>query len=436
MQRHTSIAVVGGGAAGLVAAHTLGELGFKRITLFEKEARVGGKVHSVIEDDHVFEMGAVWVGRDYSTVESLAKQFGVALVSDHVELVIRNKAGRDQTMLDFFRGDHRPQALLSNILAWQRVRKKFAYHKQVGSFFQPLEPDLTLPFAEFAKIYGIDLIAAAFRPFWVGCGYQYFDKVPALYVLKLMFFFDFSWRVFFAQLFAGKQRREHRLRQIVGGYQHLWERVAASIPDVRLAHTVETIVRTQTGSGSNIQITANGQTSEFDAVIVALDVKSLRRCLQMTAEERAVFNQVKTYSYVTRLCEVEGMQQYCGKMMLLDEYSTADTIGHVTSFICRHERPRILFTSQLVAAGQSEGESTEILRTDLAALGGRLINVRRSQVWDYLPHAESEALSRGFYDQLSALQGQQHTWFVGGLMNFESVEATAAFARQSMSAWS
>jgi hypothetical protein len=33
------------------------------------------------------------------------------------------------------------------------------------------------------------------------------------------------------------------------------------------------------------------------------------------------------------------------------------------------------------------------------------------------------------------LQGRQHTWFVGGLMNFESVEATAAFALQSMSAW-
>jgi hypothetical protein len=409
--------------------------GFEGVTLFEKEDRVGGKVHTIVEDGYNFEMGAVWVGRGYDTIESLAKQYGVKLEVDSVEHFIRTKSGSILTLAECFREGRRPLDLLKCLLAWQRVQRKFASIGQVGGFFHAIEPDLMMPFAEFAEKYGIGILASFFRPFWIGCGYQYFEEIPALYVLKLMFFFDYSLtRAVKQMLPVQRWRANSHLRQIVGGYQHLWERVSERIPDIRLNHKVERIVRPDVGSSAQVYITANGQTYGFDAVILAMDVRSIRRSLVMTDEEQSVLGEVNTYRYITRLCEIRGMGHYAGRMVLLDENGTRDRVGHMTSFICRKERPNLIFTSQLIGELQTDDDLVCALEADIESLGGELVAVRRSVVWDYLPYADGRALGQGFYHKIANLQGRGNCWFVGGLMNFESVEGTAAFAKSCISA--
>jgi hypothetical protein len=75
-------------------------------------------------------------------------------------------------------------------------------------------------------------------------------------------------------------------------------------------------------------------------------------------------------------------------------------------------------------------QSTDLLREDLAGLGGQVGEIYERIQWNYFPYADSEAIRQGYYSKLKALQGQNNTWYVGGLMNFETVEGTAAFAKK------
>ncbi|MCW5318113.1 hypothetical protein GTQ43_31480 [Nostoc sp. KVJ3] len=49
--------------------------------------------------------------------------------------------------------------------------------------------------------------------------------------------------------------------------------------------------------------------------------------------------------------------------------------------------------------------------------------------WTYFPHVTSEAMQAGFYDRLEAMQGQQKTFYVGGLLNFELVETIVEYSK-------
>jgi len=75
MKRH--IAVIGGGAAGTAAAHKLLELGY-RVTIIEKNPRLGGRIDSHHIDGVNYEMGASFVTRgSYPKTFELLKELGL-----------------------------------------------------------------------------------------------------------------------------------------------------------------------------------------------------------------------------------------------------------------------------------------------------------------------------------------------------------------------
>ena len=78
-----SVAVVGGGLAGLMAARELGRLGIKKLTVFEARHEVGGRVKSnhKFSEGRIIEEGAELVGSFHTTWLSLAQEYGLAMIS-------------------------------------------------------------------------------------------------------------------------------------------------------------------------------------------------------------------------------------------------------------------------------------------------------------------------------------------------------------------
>lgn len=56
-----NVVIIGAGAAGIAAASKLMKNGFENITVLEAEGRIGGRVHSVVIDDTIVDLGAQWV---------------------------------------------------------------------------------------------------------------------------------------------------------------------------------------------------------------------------------------------------------------------------------------------------------------------------------------------------------------------------------------
>jgi len=74
--RDLRIAIIGAGVAGLSAAQRLKDLGYRDITIYEKEDRVGGKVLSYRHKGRVYELGALWSSGQYEVINALAARFG------------------------------------------------------------------------------------------------------------------------------------------------------------------------------------------------------------------------------------------------------------------------------------------------------------------------------------------------------------------------
>jgi monoamine oxidase len=82
-RRHHTCIVVGGGLAGLAAAHLLTQKEW-RVIVLEAENRWGGRVmsHRFLQaPELVCELGGEWIGADHSSMWRLASQFGLDLQS-------------------------------------------------------------------------------------------------------------------------------------------------------------------------------------------------------------------------------------------------------------------------------------------------------------------------------------------------------------------
>jgi hypothetical protein len=431
LAKDARIAVIGAGASGLTAAHTLRKKGYSNITVYEKDNRVGGKVYSVAEAGQTFEVGAFWAGEGYAVVDELAKTYQVEFQKEELAFKVRLEDGREYELTEYLQKTFKPWELATGFFQWQKVQKKFAYLKQPDGFFQTDDPDLALPFSEFIKKYKIEVFAQGFRPFWIGCGYGYYEETPAIYVLKLMLgSLDIGFGDFLKAILPFGGGSGNGLRRAPEGYQQVWTRLAQDLGNVRTGAEVTQVIRRKTAAGVEIDITAQGQTETYDALIVSADPKTALKFLDATADEAELFTQVHSYPYVIHLFEASGLPYKDGTMVFLDAFGTADTKGHVTAFVNRPRARQVWTAGQIMTWDMSLEETTELLREDLALLGGEVGEIYQRVQWNYFPYADSAALRDGFYRKLKALQGQNNTWYVGGLLNFETVESTAAYARK------
>ena len=48
--------------------------------------------------------------------------------------------------------------------------------------------------------------------------------------------------------------------------------------------------------------------------------------------------------------------------------------------------------------------------------------------WNYFPHIPVSAFQAGWYFELEALQGENRTWYAGGLMAFDLIEPIVEYS--------
>ncbi|XP_015781614.1 spermine oxidase [Tetranychus urticae] len=72
------VAIVGAGIAGLGAALTLVKAGFNRVTIYEAQDYIGGRIKSLKHDDNYLELGAQWIhGQEDNVLFEMASEQGL-----------------------------------------------------------------------------------------------------------------------------------------------------------------------------------------------------------------------------------------------------------------------------------------------------------------------------------------------------------------------
>ena len=243
MDKNTRICIIGGGPAGLSAGMYLEKKGYENYTILEKNDRVGGKCWSPHYNGRRYEMGAIMGVPSYYAVHDVEEFCGITHDGPKLNRNYKNADGKviepfARTLVNLIRNPW--------LLKMKKQLEKFGElletkykgydvngHRGVaegrydGFAVTPgREPvkgenpnlkDLCLPFSEFCRKNGVELV----QKIWIGpytsFGYGYFDEIPAAYVLKYL---DFQTCMNFVKvnLWTWKE-----------GTQYIWEQLNAHL---------------------------------------------------------------------------------------------------------------------------------------------------------------------------------------------------------------
>jgi predicted NAD/FAD-binding protein len=393
------VGIVGAGAAGLGVARALKRAGYRNVTVLEREGRVGGKCCTFHDDGRSYELGAGVMTPAYANVRGLVREYGLRASRGSPAAYVHQEDSR-LTWVPRALGV-RGSARLA--IEGARLSATFLRRPEIRRPGFTELGDLCSPFAEWAARCGLEDITTVLAPWFTGFGYGHLDEVPAAYVLKYVSLFGFPMR---------------ELPDV--GYQGLWERVAGEL-DVRLGTRIRSIERRD-----GIVVHTDDRDLRFDALVVACPTEEAAQLLDLDDGERRLFGEVQYNDYHVVGATVRGLPR--ARCVFF-----ADNLGHESAgrpmFWYRRwkDRDLVLFYA-LARPGQALDASAERVAEEVAPLGATIERVQVTKHWRYFPHVGPEAMRRGFYRELEALQGRRRTYYAGELLSFAAVEPVVAYS--------
>ncbi len=402
------IGIIGAGVSGLSAAHNLRQAGYERVTVLEREPRVGGKCCSVTVGGRVYEMGAVMAHRDYAATLELMAAAGV----ESGPLGQFHYYQPDGETIELFPWYQVPR------LVWQLLvpylwdtRVRFRHVNDPG--LSDLPRELSQPFARFARDHGLDSLPRAFATPFTAFGYGWFDEIPTAYVMKYL-------DLHMVEALYSSDRRF----AWPDGVESVWARLAEHY-DVRTGTAVRRVTRSDT-----VLVETEQEDLEFDALILASPLDQALDFLDASCTEQRLLSAIRTYDYRVLLCRISGLPEGSG---VLPANFLERKFGHALLWVHRGGDDPLCTVYVLGDGTMSDDEIERTCASDFERLGGTLDEVVLTRRWRYFPHVSSEAMSAGFYDELEALQGTRRTYYAGEIMSFATIEQCARYSRDLVS---
>lgn len=409
-KKNTRIAIIGAGAAGLSAAYFLKKKGYSKITIFEKNNRVGGKCESLSYHGKTYELGACTLTLRYRELISLFKQFDLHFYTHHPsDKFLDLEKGNIVSIKDIASRFSKIQISKAIwIYLWQLIK----YRNIQKSSLSQIPKELSHPFAKWAKEKGMEpLIFLFYMPVTL-FGFGNLEEIPTIYILK---YIDFR---HILSMISLAFKHLPGIKHIVEGYARLWEKISLDF-DVRLNTHIKRITREDI---IRIYTKEESKGFEFDALIFACPLKEIPQILSISEKEHRLFSKVKT--------NVNRVISFIAEMPLLENDSSPE-YSFYSPPVPKDKLPFFIFKQfkednfyiliSFVPPSMSEEETVTLLEKELRRCGGRIEKIVDIRTWDYFPHVSSEAIAEGFYDEMEALQGQKNTYYTGSSLCFEGV---------------
>ncbi|RSN19303.1 hypothetical protein DMC61_40220 [Amycolatopsis sp. WAC 04169] len=402
-----TVCVIGAGPSGLTAARELERAGHRAIVL-ESADHVAGKAASVEFDGHPHDLGAhICTGR-YRRLAALAAELSVATEPTPAERVLSTgRSGRTTTDMRFFTD--------GSVERYERLRaERFPRIGEPGLAHSAAA--LSAPLSEWLAENDLRSMYTTFGLGYTCAGYGFpDDDLPALYFVKYV-----ETTGLISDTVPTAETLDARFT-IKGGFGTLWERVAAELRDVRVATNVVSVERRDTETGAVLVHTDRG-TIVADDLIIAVPPDRITAALDASAHEREWADRTRYQRYRTTVAAVSGLPR--DAFYLLGEFAdgSADR-GHCIGF--QHRYPGSDVYTCYSYVGEDTGKQLE---ADLAGYGGHDLRPLLHRDWSLMPHFRSADVRSGILEDLEARQGENHTYFTGGLLGFESVECAMSHA--------
>ncbi|EPS61871.1 hypothetical protein M569_12922, partial [Genlisea aurea] len=287
---------------------------------------------------------------------------------------------------------------------------------------------------EFLKNQGFSKIPKSVICGYTASGYGYVQDMPYAYLHE-----------FTRTSMAGK------IRRFKGGYMSLWEKLSSRLP-IEVCCNTEVISVRRDSSKIAIKIKTENEgikQREFDKIIIsgAFPFTTGKTYRSTTSEhkqeegssdlidaselEKEMFSKVETIDYYTTVFKIKGLEHIPKGFYYFDEFMVdPSTMGNPVAMQRFYEDTNIfLFWSYGNSNDIQGGEVAKQIMAAVKRMGAEIESMVLQRRFKYFPHVRSEDMKNGFYDKLELLlQGQNNTYFVGGLMAFELTERNSAYS--------
>ncbi len=455
MDKNVRICIVGGGPAGLSAGMYLEQKGYTNYSILERSARVGGKCWSPTFNGKRYEMGAIMGVPSYYAVHDVEEFCGITHDGPKLNRNYKNAAGK---VIEPFE----PK---KNIFKIPRLLKM---KKQVKLFGELLETkykgydlnghrgvaegrydgyavtpgrervegenpnlkDLALPFAEFCKKNGCELV----QDIWIGpytsFGYGYFDEIPAGYVLKYL---DFQTTMNFVKVNLWTWEK---------GTQYIWECLNDKIMHPARVNSEITKVERKDGK---VYVTVNGAVEEYDKIIVTAPLyvadgnmgnnNGMVDYFDAREDELELFSKIDYERYTVQAVTTKPEDHPEISYYVFDNM-VKERLGHLMVYYRRWKEniDQVITTYALRTHKDMKEvpyeECNRMVLEDLKTMKNPADKVINAWSVYYFPHVSCEDYAAGWYDKVEAMQGKYDTFYAGEIMAFGDMDETAEYSRE------
>ncbi len=418
------IAIIGAGISGLIAANTLKNLGYNNTTIFEARNRVGGKVCSIEKDGYMYELGAIILMHGSKLLEGLAKEYKFTLTESAKQGAVFSN-GEYLSLLKYLRKNYTlPDIMrtISGCIKLALIYNKFKRLKIPG--FANADPELYTDLKNLFTKLKAEPFALLTDPVSSAFGYGSIDTTPALYYMKMI------------QIGVGYAIKDilnsslgptfKIIRTFDKGYQNFLYEVSKNF-NVRLNSKVSEIKREKTDDSIKVHITVNGKTETFDRVIISSVPHDTMQFLDLDKNEKKIFSRVKFIHFHESI--FYGDFPFNNDLLYFDSSFRTGQMGFPGSLHKLHRGNNIFQTYQMHDGSVSKEELTRKLFEMADILKGKIDDVIIVKDFKYFPHfVENDLRKIQPYERLEKMQGNNNTYYIGGLFNFEGTEQTAEYA--------
>ena len=456
MDKNTRICIIGGGPAGLSAGMYLEKKGYENYTILERQDRLGGKSWSPHFNGRRYEMGAIMGAPSYYAVHDVEEFCGITHDGPQLSRKYKDQKGH---IIEPFDPKKNPLKI-PRLLKMKKQVKKFGElletkykgydlngHRGVAegryegcsqqnadrepvSGENPNLKDLALPFSEFCRINGVELV----QDIWVGpftsFGYGYFDEIPAAYVLKYL---DFQTCMNFIKINLWTWKE---------GTQYIWEQLNEHLKNpARLNSAIEKVER----KDGKVYVTVNGEVEEYDKIIVTapLYIPDKRADGQVgmvdyfdtREDERELFSKIDYERYDVMAIETTKKHHPEISYYVFDNMKR-ERIGHLMVYYRRWKDSvdQVITTYALRKHKDMPEVPYDVCKTRVLKDLWTMKNPAKKLVneWSvyYFPHVFSEDYAAGWYDKVEGMQGKYDTFYAGEIMSFGDMDETAEYSRE------
>ncbi|KAJ9540426.1 hypothetical protein OSB04_026932 [Centaurea solstitialis] len=267
---------------------------------------------------------------------------------------------------------------------------------------------------------------------YTASGYGFVEDMPYAYIHE-----------FTRTSMAGK------IRRFKGGYMGFWQKLSNSLP-VEVQCNTEVLAIRRNCSGVSVDTrNSSGEVEvmEFDKVIISgafpytngkiyrspnyVSTETENKLMDLSDLEKELFSKVETIDYYTTVMKIKGLDHLpIGFYYVAEFMDDPATIGNPVAIQRFYADTDIyLFWSYGNAVDIKGARVSELAIDAVNRMGGQVEDVILQRRFKYFPHVASQDMKEGFYDKMETeLQGQQNTYYIGGLVAFELTERNSTYA--------